>query len=52
MKIHQTFRLKQEVIQAAQKCAEKENRTISNFYETAVIEYLKLKDQKVKKQRG
>lgn len=49
MKLHQTFRLDEEIIQVAQKYAEKENRTISNVYETAVIEYLKARGQKIKK---
>lgn len=49
MKLHQTFRLEEELIEAANKFASTENRTISNVYETAVIEYLKARGQKIKK---
>lgn len=49
MKLHQTFRLDSDLIEVAKKYAEKENRTISNVYETAVIEYLKARGQKIKK---
>jgi|JI10StandDraft_1071094.scaffolds.fasta_scaffold66913_5 hypothetical protein len=49
MKLHQTFRLEETIIKAATKFAESENRTISNVYETAVIEYLKARGQKIKK---
>lgn len=41
MKRHQTFRLDEEIIESAIKYSKSENRTISNVYETAVIEYLK-----------
>ena len=41
MKLHQTFRLDETIIEAANKFAATENRTLSNVYETAVIEYLK-----------
>jgi hypothetical protein len=49
MKIHQTFRLDEEIIESAIKYSKSENRTISNVYETAVIEYLKARGQKIKK---
>jgi len=49
MKLHQTFRLDEDIISVAQKFASDENRTISNVYETAVIEYLKARGQKIKK---
>ena len=49
MKLHQTFRLDETIIEVAKGYAEKENRTISNVYETAVIEYLKARGQKIKK---
>lgn len=49
MKLHQTFRLDSDLIEVAKKYAEKENRTISNVYETAVIEYLRARGQKIKK---
>lgn len=49
MKLHQTFRLDEEIIEAANKFAATENRTLSNVYETAVIEYLKARGQKIKK---
>lgn len=48
MKLHQTFRLDEEIIEAANKFAATENRTLSNVYETAVIEYLKARGQKIK----
>ena len=40
MKLHQTLRLEEEYINAATKFAETENRTLSNVYETAIIQYL------------
>lgn len=49
MKLHQTFRLEEELIEAANKYAKSENRTLSNVYETAVIQYLKARGQKIKK---
>ena len=41
MKIHQTFRLDESVIESAKKYAKKENRSLSNVYETSIIEFLK-----------
>lgn len=52
MKIHQTFRTTQEVIDAATDFCKKENRPISNLYETAVIDYLTARGQKIKKPSG
>ena len=49
MKIHQTFRLDEEIIESAIKYSKSENRTLSNVYETAVIEYLKSRGKKIKK---
>jgi len=49
MKLHQTFRLDKTIIEAATKYAQSENRTLSNVYETAVIEFLKARGQKIKK---
>ena len=49
MKIHQTFRLDEGLIETAIKYAKSKNRTISNVYETAVIEYLTARGQKIKK---
>lgn len=42
MKVHQTFRLEKQLIESAKKYAESENRTLSNVYETAVINYLNI----------
>lgn len=43
MKLHQTFRLEEKHIEEALKFAVKENRSLSNVYATAVIEFLKSK---------
>lgn len=40
MKEHQTFRLSPEHIELSKSQAEKENRSLSNLYETAIVEYL------------
>lgn len=40
MKEHQTFRLNPEHIELSKVQAEKENRSLSNLYETAIVEYL------------
>ena len=45
MKKHQTFRIAPELLELAKTQAKKENRNISNLYETAVKEYLKVKNQ-------
>ncbi len=39
-KIHQTFRLDEDVVKQALKMAAEENRSISNLYSTAVIAYV------------
>jgi len=39
-KVHQTFRLEQDVVKEAIKLAKMENRSISNLYSTAVIAYV------------
>lgn len=48
MKIHQTFRLEEGLVEEAKKYAEKENRALSNVYATAVKAFLK--NNKPKKQ--
>jgi len=39
-KVHQTFRLDEDVVKEALKLAAEENRSISNLYSTAVISYV------------
>jgi len=40
MKVHQTFRIDEQLLDRAKKQAEKENRKIGNLYETAIREYV------------
>ena len=50
MKKHQTFRLDEKVIEKATKYATDNNRSLSNVYATAVIEFLKSKVRKINQQ--
>ena len=43
MKVHQTFRIDEKVLEEALVIAKDDNRSISNLVETAVIEYVKKK---------
>lgn len=44
MKIHQTFRLDEEVVKKAKKLASDESRSISNFYAMAVTSLVLMKE--------
>lgn len=54
MKRHQTFRLDEEVIEAANEFVEKQNKknpetwSINILYRNAIIEYLTARGQKIK----
>lgn len=43
MKIHQTFRIDPELLKKVKIQAKKENRKVCNLFETAIIEYLKIR---------
>lgn len=55
MKLHQTFRLDEEVIQAANEFVEKQNKknpetwSVNILYRNAIVEYLTARGQKIKK---
>lgn len=40
MKIHQTFRIEEELQKKAKKQAKKENRALGNLIETSVMKYM------------
>lgn len=43
MKVHQTFRIDEDLLKKAKKQADKEHRKLCNLYELAVLEYLSKK---------